>query len=249
VLVKATGKNRYLLLIDILGFSEICKTKDSEEIYYFVNELLENGELWEKRDLGFNVLYFSDTILLYQNTDLPIHQAFMDLYFIASRIYVKLLSQNIPVRGAITYGKFFTKQNKAQDKILFYGKALVDAAKLEKEKKWLGISISNEAIECIDKDDDILKILFPEIVYRKDKIYLLNPFSTLRTSFGGITIENLQNDNEYQEEINALQFIKKQSLNNTLEDDIKLKYNNTIGFLKNVFEKEMFPMLWKCFLD
>ncbi len=243
MLVPATGKNHFVLLVDILGFSKVCENKDPESIYKVVNRLFEKGILWQDRDLGFKVLYFSDTIMFYQKENLPIRQAFNDLYVIASKIFTTLASEFIPLRGAIAYGEFITRLDSSNTINLFYGKALVEAAILEKKKKWLGIVISRSAIDILDCDHQRL-LLADKIITQSESFYLLNPFLRIQSSIGDVTYE-LKNDYDYQDELKAIRFIKTQSENINYEDEVINKYTNTILFIKRIFEKELYPQIWE----
>jgi len=243
MILPATGKNHFILLMDILGFSDICKYKDPETIYSVVNRLFQKGILWQGRDIGFKVLYFSDTIMFYQKGNLPICQAFNDLYVIASQIFTMLASESIPLRGAITYGEFVTRLDSSSTTDLFYGKALAEAADLEKKKKWLGIVISKQAIDVLDSDHQ--RILKSEnVVAQSDAFYLLNPFIHIRSSIGCDLFE-LRDDYDYQEELKAIKFIKAQSENLKLEYEVLNKYTNTVLFIKRIFDKELHPQIWE----
>lgn len=61
-----TNRGRYLLLIDILGFSQLVRTKGSDEILGVINKALEAFNRWERLNGSFKTIYFSDTFLFYQ---------------------------------------------------------------------------------------------------------------------------------------------------------------------------------------
>ena len=247
MLVRATGNNRFVLLMDILGFSKICETENPDYIYHFVNKLVEKGLFWENRELGFKVLYFSDTILLYQEENLPIQQAFLDIYVIASKIFSTLASERIPMRGAISFGSFTTKMNSSSNTNLFYGKALVDAAKLEKEKKWLGIVISKNAIEVLDESTKFM-LLSGRVIHKEKHYYLLDPFYSIRGSFGQ-EIYDLDDNPGYSNEIKAIEFLKDQEQQKSLEVEVLKKYENTIAFLRNIYSQDYYPRIWDLLTD
>jgi hypothetical protein len=239
MLVKATGENTFLLLIDILGFSKYCNTQSPEEIYSLVDKFVNEAKIFEDRDLGYNILYFSDTILFYQKNNLPIDQAFNDIYSIASIIFTNLLSQEIAIRGAITYGTFITKMNQRNDINLFYGKAFIEAHEIQSAEKSLSISISKSALECLDKNH-IDWLTSGKIIIPKEDRYLLNTFHHIRESICLPQSELIQ-DLDYCSEINAIKFIKRKTIEMNIPSDVLLKYQNTISFLLDVFSKEIFP--------
>lgn len=241
MLVRATGENQFILLIDILGFSVLCAQKNPEAVYEVVNRLVEKGRLWEDRDLGFKILYFSDTILFFQNENLPVRQAFNDLYVIASKIFTTLVSEGIPIRGAITCGQFSARLNSRRDTVVFYGKALIEAHNLEMSKKWLGISIGRSAIEKLDKEHKVM-LINENIIQDATDRYLLDPFIRIRGSWAEPEIEYI-NDYDYLDEIKAIDFIKLNSVKTELNDEIKMKYLNTLNYLRELYTKDYYPKI------
>jgi hypothetical protein len=59
---------RYLLFLDLLGFSELVSKGSTEQIYSVVDEALQAFGRWEKMNSKFRVIYFSDTIIFYQES-------------------------------------------------------------------------------------------------------------------------------------------------------------------------------------
>lgn len=238
MLVKATGENNFILLIDILGFSNYCKQRNEEEIYSLINEVVNNAKEIEDNSLGYKVLCFSDTIILFQKENLPVNQAFNDIYSIASLLFTTLLSRKIPIRGAITFGSFTVKMNTRNDTNLFYGKALIEAHELEETEKSLSISIAQSAIDCLG-DDKIKYLVSSKIIISKGGKYLLNPFYHIRGSVYSLKNE-LISDLDYLVEINAIKYImdmSKQNISNAIQE----KYANTISLLLDIFTKELYP--------
>lgn len=239
MLVPSTGKDHFLLLIDILGFSTLCRNENPEKIYQVINRLVEKGLLWQDRDLGFKILYFSDTILFYQKEILPIRQAFNDIYVIASKIFTTLASENIPIRGAISYGQFITRDNSNNHITLFYGEALVQAAELEKKSKWLGISITNIAIEKLEIDQKNM-LITSKVIHNNSEYFQLDPFYRIRDSVYDLK-SDLIDDYDYKTEVKALTFIAKQVTNTNLDPEVRLKYKNTIDFIKSIYPNDFYP--------
>jgi len=105
---------------DILGFSNLVKTKSldwiintldqeiKKNIYQATTPLVTEAGKKKKTKLA-NYIRFSDTILLYSD-DVSLNS----LYFIieaSSLLISHLLPIGIPIRGAITKGKFYFKRS------------------------------------------------------------------------------------------------------------------------------------------
>jgi hypothetical protein len=93
-----TSNSRYLLLIDILGFTDLVKTKGSKEVYRIVNSALEEFDRWEKLNGDFRTIYFSDTFIFYQDSKGYFRTAFLDVYAIGAMILSALLAKGIAAR-------------------------------------------------------------------------------------------------------------------------------------------------------
>ena len=122
----------YLLVADVLGFSKIL-TNTSD------NYLPERMKTWI--DLVKNIQHdtnikhvqlMSDTVFVHQEDH---SKEGVDRLFQFSRILLERgLENSFPIRGAITYGHVSWEQE------LIYGKAVLDAALLERSLDWIGIA-------------------------------------------------------------------------------------------------------------
>lgn len=65
VLSEPLPNGRHVLLLDLLGFSDLVKSRGVEEVYDVIKECLRTFRRWEERNGNrFGVLYFSDTFIL-----------------------------------------------------------------------------------------------------------------------------------------------------------------------------------------
>ena len=236
-----TSNLKYLFYLDILGFKNLVKEKRPEEVYKTIDKCLEIYYSWEKLNGIFSTLYFSDTIIFYQTCEEYIETAFLDIYGMAGLIFTKLLSQGIPVRGAITFGEFNTKYDSKDRNNIFFGEALVEAYELEKEE-WIGIKISPSAYKNID--NNIIESFIKENVFemRQDGCLLLNPFCQIR--------HWCYYENAYEEagemlldDLKAFNFLINCANELNLKDPsgrVTMKYLNTVNFLKKVMKNGMF---------
>ena len=122
----------FVLFIDIMGFADFVDTNEAEyvrkylsDLISMVNEINETNE----RFFGYNVSIFSDSIVLSipkENNIIELHKFLMYVNNLQLMNIVKLELGELPLRGAITEGEFFT-----DNKNLIFGKALVTAHKIE----------------------------------------------------------------------------------------------------------------------
>src|SRR5687768_10442649 len=99
-------EGRYLLFLDILGFSELVESKSAQEIYEVIDRALGAFDRWEELNGLFRTIYFSDTFLFYQVPKGYGSAAFLDVYAIGGMLLSALLAAGIPARGAISFGEF-----------------------------------------------------------------------------------------------------------------------------------------------
>jgi len=134
---------KYLLYIDLLGFSDLVET-DAEavdEIYAIVDSL--NVHKHE----GFRTIVFSDTILVYNKYD-PSTEADHS-YFImfacefAQDLLHRFVGKDRFFRAVITYGAF--DHYRLTNTECFYGPALISSYQKEKRIQSHGLFIDNQA--------------------------------------------------------------------------------------------------------
>lgn len=140
--------------IDILGFESLLTRVGLPELHRLYNKLLQtalapNSEAhpWSKaRSIVKGVIvpalmwvpiqtaYFSDSILLWVHYN-PGHVG--DFLLRISKVFCEALEMGLPMRGAISFGEaIFDKASNT-----FLGSPLVEAARIEKEQDWVGVTI------------------------------------------------------------------------------------------------------------
>ena len=137
------NKNRHLLYIDILGFSELVKNNPAaiKKIYAIVNSLNVHS------DREYESIVSSDTMLIY-NKDKPEnkqHSEDLVWYLIefAEDLHHRLIGQGIYFRAVIVTGEF--QHYQLENANCFYGTGLIDAYSLEKELPSLGVFIDEKS--------------------------------------------------------------------------------------------------------
>ncbi len=244
---------RYLLYLDILGFSALVEDKSSEEVYNIIDSALNAFSRWEELNRQFKTIYFSDTFLFYQDPKGYGDWAFLDVYGIGAMLLSALLAQGIPARGSIVYGEFEVQNDSQNKHQLYFGKALIEAYKAEKKEQWIGITIQPTAwVPYEAYNPGIIKTFESEHVWKQryDDVLLLNPFVKLRgwheyDLIGEVDKPYLEWDEpEFPNDIHGFRFLvdsaSKHSQAGNFSGRKAIKYHATIAFLKEVMGAEMF---------
>lgn len=144
-------KEKFLLYIDILGFSELVSQHPEKvrEIYEVVNNLNVH-----KHD-AFQTIIFSDTILVYNKyePDSLHDKQYIVMYMIefAQDLLFRGNSIDLNFRAVITYGGF--EHFKLENTECYFGKSLVSAYLKEKDINGVGLFIDSE----LEKYNQIFK--------------------------------------------------------------------------------------------
>lgn len=248
-----TNTGRYLLFLDILGFSELVETRSPYEVYAVIDNALKTFGRWEELNGLFKTIYFSDTFLFYQESKGYHKWAFLDVYAIGGMILSALLSANIPARGAISFGEFEVEFDSTGRHQVYFGKALIEAYKAEQREKWIGITIMPSAWTPFERDDPgIIDSFAREKVWSKrdDGVLLLNPFIKLRSWHISALIGEVDKPYsnwdapEFPNDILGFKFLRDKAAFYTAKNDFTsptaIKYHTTIRFLESILGKDLY---------
>lgn len=246
-------QGRYLLFLDILGFSELIKQRGRDEVLRVINEALSVLGHWVSRNHEFSTIYFSDTFLVYQVTNGYRKWAFLDIYVMGAMILTSLLAKRIPVRGAITFGEFEVFGQHAGTHQVYFGRALVEAHEAERRENWVGISIQPSAwLPVLANDGSTFHDLEQAKAWlrRADDVLLLNPFIKLRGWYERDLIGEINCPYEewdapdFPNEILAFRFLRDTAKAFGEAGDftsrVASKYHVTQAFLSQMFGPELF---------
>lgn len=136
-------KERFLLYIDFLGFSDMVKHKPSRvrELFNIINQL--NVHYHE----AFKTIIFSDTILVY-NMDYAICSEDEDYYVMfliefVEDLFYRIANKNFVFRAFIVKGEF--EFNELKNFQQYFGKALLKAYNSEKNFPYIGLFIDEKS--------------------------------------------------------------------------------------------------------
>ena len=244
---------RYLLLLDILGFRELITTREPDEIYAIVDHALESFDRWQKLNDDFRTIYYSDTILFYQDPLGYGDWAFLDVYAVGAFLLASLLAKGIPARGSISFGDFVVRKDSRKKHEVYFGKALIEAYDAQERENWIGITILPSAWEVYEHHNPgMIDILESEGVWRRrdDDVLLLNPFLRLLGWFVHNKVERIDlpydqwDKPEFADALRGLRFLLTKADAFTRGGDfssrVAVKYHATVLFLRNVLGAECF---------
>ncbi|NBV25550.1 MAG: hypothetical protein EBS05_27035, partial [Proteobacteria bacterium] len=176
-------KSRYLLYIDILGFSDLVN-KHPEKIaplYHIISRMRahEHGD--------FQTIVFSDTVIVY-NRSVPrigYDHAYLVMFLceFAQHLLFMLRGTGVYFRGLVTFGEFeHYRLGKAE---CFYGKELIDAYQREKQIKSIGLFIDsycqrkNIVFDTTPLNEELQFVFITQNIGRLEKVSMggfpLNP--------------------------------------------------------------------------
>lgn len=165
---KLKPSNYVIAYLDILGATEYMKNdseqflKDLKNIYETANMDITFANVVHKKDIFIKI--FSDNILIAVKTskhDINRTNKITTVANLVGNIYDNALEYGYLIRGGITEGKFY------RDKLFVYGKALVDAVKIEEK-----IAIYPRIIV----QDDLISEIPQFVILDNDGKYYLHSF-------------------------------------------------------------------------
>lgn len=246
-------QGRYLLFLDILGFSELVESKSVEDIYAIINDALQAFGRWEELNKLFRTIYFSDTFIFYQEPKGYGDWAFLDAYGIGGMILSALLAKGIPARGAISFGEFEVKDDESGRHQVYFGNALIEAYRAEQKESWIGITILESAWSLYENHNPGSIAAFEDErvwIRRHDNVLLLNPFIKLRgwhiyDLIGEIKKPYLHWDvPDFPNDILGFKFLRDCAAAYASRGDFSgkeaIKYHATIAFLKQVLGDDLY---------
>jgi len=125
----------YVAFLDILGFRNFVMKEDAECVRKYLSNLVAVSKALNIKSLNYDIRIFSDSIII----SVPVEQSGsyiadrMFLSYINSLLLANIVDERLgklALRGAVTKGEFFTDNNKD----IIFGKALIAAYELEKDK-------------------------------------------------------------------------------------------------------------------
>jgi hypothetical protein len=138
---------KYLLYIDMLGFSDLVRKRGAvKKLYETINKLNVH------RHHAFKTIAFSDTLLVYNivNPTTKYDREYLVMYSceFAQDLFYRLIGRDLHFRAYLTLGEFKIKEFENLE--AFYGEALIDANEREKHIECTGLFIDNDLLDDCD---------------------------------------------------------------------------------------------------
>jgi len=134
----------YILIADILGFSNIISNLDDKKLSERVEEWINLVRFLTAKHEIESYQLLSDTIFVAINGTETEHLT--KIIEFGKTLLNESLKIDIPIKGAITYGSFSWGE-------LIYGKPIIEAHNLEMNQNWIGITLNSgipHAEECFN---------------------------------------------------------------------------------------------------
>jgi len=231
------NKERYVANFDILGMSSLTRTNQDRAIamlhdFYdiIVNhvgkmaiEIVDSNEIIIDR---IEKILFSDTVIVFTKGNSK-----KDLYAIVilcSELFGQSLHRCIPIRGGIAFGNLFYDNQTG----IICGSPLVEAHELEKTSKWLGISVTEDIAQKIQKADIKVGNGQSSVID-----WNIQPINRKVINWPSVFEKNFQASIPITTE-QFYEAFKNDSGNfDKLSDSIKEKYENTVAFVNACLSK------------
>jgi hypothetical protein len=136
-------RDRWFCYLDLLGFALLVNSDKVHEVIPtyedVIQELKSHADAETSRGVMFS--WFSDTFIVYSRYGTE--RDFAAVESVGCLFFQRLLLADIPVRGALTYGKLYSRGRKN----IFVGPALIDAYSYGEKQNWLGFLLTPNASE------------------------------------------------------------------------------------------------------
>lgn len=227
-------KEKYLLYIDILGFSDMVRNSPERvrRLYKIIEELnCHNHD-------AFNVIVFSDTILIYNKVepffDYDHKYIVMFLIEFAQNLLYSVVGREYYFRSVLVYGEFEHEMPNHVER--FFGKALIKAYEAEKDILSTGLFIHNlcqkyNDIFFVSRYDDEYSF-----VYLNQSLDRLMEGALGELPIDGSLIEDTDSQWNLAKDIKILSSIYHNMRTHPVQK-VQFKYQNTWNFYLKRYQK------------
>lgn len=132
----------FVALLDVLGFTSlVLRGGDGRDLAGYVRAVKARAQAE-----GVECVLFSDSIVL---TVPGGHLALPQIARACSFIFGELLELGVPIRGAISHGRYFRESGDGS--VFIAGRPVIEAYHLEKAQDWVGIALAPSVVELADR--------------------------------------------------------------------------------------------------
>lgn len=138
-------KNRWVGYFDLLGTRDRITSRSQLQVFGVYARALEQLGRRKKDAPQISHACFSDTFLIYSETDSGADFGYMDL--VARWFAYNLILAHIPVRGALSCGEFYADKEHS----IYFGPTLVEAYEYGEAQDQLGVLLTPSSVLQLDK--------------------------------------------------------------------------------------------------
>ncbi len=133
---------RWFCYLDLLGFRTLVEREDIQQVLPLYEQVLADLKKAVKTKETHGILHswFSDTFIIYSKYGRA--RDFSQIEQASRLFFRELIAHGIPVRGALTYGKLYSQQ----ERNIFIGPALIDGYQYGEGQDWLVDHAENKVI-------------------------------------------------------------------------------------------------------
>jgi hypothetical protein len=136
----AIRKKGYVAMLDVLGFSErVMRDPEVDGLDAYIDTVAARID----GHSGLGTILFSDTVVLYTFDDRP--DDLKHVLRVTSCLMYSLLMANVPVRGAISHGRF----SRTEQHGVVAGRPIIDAHHYESQLQWIGVMLTPSVVEHV----------------------------------------------------------------------------------------------------
>lgn len=173
--VENLGKTGVVTFLDVLGWKGVyTRKKDAiSSLTKLVEEVSKQAQKQRGRiNANVDIKSISDTIVIFTPCKEDEVSTAIDIHGVLCQwIIPESINSEIPVRGAISFGEFETKDN------IFVGKAVDEAASWHEQADWIGVHLTPSAefiFDARDREAKWVKFTIPSKTSLKWETHCVN---------------------------------------------------------------------------
>lgn len=230
------GNEKFLLYIDILGFSELVKSSNNKvaKLYSMIDTLHVH-----QHD-AFETIVFSDTILVFNkvNPNTNHDNEYLVMYFceFVQDLFYRCIELEIHFRAILTHGEFVFE--KMEHISAYYGKTLIASYLKEKDIDAMGMFIDkrlksiNRFFKSVSFDSDL------DFVYLTQSVERVSVQYNLEFPIDKFMIEATDEFWKFKDDVQYLKSLKV-AIDTLTNSKIRSKYLQTYHFYKLRYNKHI----------
>jgi hypothetical protein len=219
----------WIAFIDLLGFSA-ANQKGAREAEWMVDRLLSRASKVCAFHPQIKKSWFSDTLILYAPSTLD---AFYEIEYFATTIFLELLKECIPARGALIRGELHNKVKNygymVEPSQVTFGAGIVAAYKASEKQNQIAFSIHAPISE--------------EVMEHLPKRYVIwaEPFDDTNCQRYSLLLGTIADLDIAGTSANGIARLAMDAERNTTSKKVQIKYGNTIQFIRQ-FDRSPSPL-------